>query len=51
MLDFVSINEELELLQQLDEVPWDVSQSGRCKQVRASERKCFQLNYYFEYLS
>ena len=34
ILDFVSEEEERILLQRLDEVPWDSSQSGRLKQVR-----------------
>lgn len=32
LLDFVSEAEEAELLQHIDEVPWDTSQSGRLKQ-------------------
>lgn len=34
ILDFVSEEEETELLTAIDEVPWDLSQSGRRKQVK-----------------
>jgi hypothetical protein len=33
VLDFVTEDEEAELLEKLDQVPWDTSQSGRLKQV------------------
>lgn len=33
MLDFLNDDEETDLLQAIDTIPWDVSQSGRRKQV------------------
>ncbi|XP_042212437.1 alpha-ketoglutarate-dependent dioxygenase alkB homolog 4-like [Homarus americanus] len=39
VLDFISEEEERELLTHIDEVPWDPSQSGRRKQVES----CFGL--------
>ena len=43
VLEFVSEAEEKVLLQQLDEVPWDGSQSGRLKQVLECSKRYWSV--------